>query len=186
MPDSLSPSCVVRVIEHLNLDEKAKLLGVNVPKGVSILPRHFLDSDDASKLVFEDSAQDVKVVLKRAGITLDNIVPKERVIPIQAQHDAQWIGPTLFVGALALSQNPNLISIALGVIANFVTDLFRGKLGTHNMTLDIAVEQKEKTEKKGDIEVSETTNCVLCHYSGPPESFVATVTQTIRDALKKV
>jgi len=44
-----------------------------------------------------------------------------------------------------MSQNPAAISVALSVLANYVTDLFKGTVGSKKVSLDIYV---EKTDKK--------------------------------------
>ena len=53
-----------------------------------------------------------------------------------------------------LSETPALVSIALGVIANYVTDLFKGVPGKHTARLHVVVEQKDG-------------GCVQLTYNGP-------------------
>ena len=36
----------------------------------------------------------------------------------------EWIGPTLFLSAVLLSEKPEIIAIALNVIANYLTTVF--------------------------------------------------------------
>lgn len=43
------------------------------------------------------------------------------------QRSGDWFGPLLLISSLALSQNPELIAITCSVIANYVTDFFKGK-----------------------------------------------------------
>ena len=44
------------------------------------------------------------------------------------------------ISALFLSQNPNAISVAIGVISNYLTDWFKGTVGDKRVRLDIVVE----------------------------------------------
>lgn len=44
-----------------------------------------------------------------------------------AQRSGEWFGPVIFVSSLALTNNPELIAIMCGVIANYITDIFKGK-----------------------------------------------------------
>lgn len=43
------------------------------------------------------------------------------------QRSAEWFGPTILVTTAALTQNPELISITLSVLANYLTDYFKGR-----------------------------------------------------------
>ena len=64
---------------------------------------------------------------------------------------AEWVLPTLFFSALLLSENPAIVSISLGVIANFLTDRIKQIGGQQTGKLDIIIEikkNKSKTYKK--------------------------------------
>jgi hypothetical protein len=154
-----TPGVSIKVVS--SIEECAKKLGLNVPDGVCFLPRGFFSADAASELVHESTTQDVGVILRTAGITLEKIAPDGVTIPFQAQHDANWLGPTIFFGVAAWSQNPGLVSLALSVIANYVTDFFKGKLGKPEMSLSIVIEQGDK---KGSVRIT---------YDGPVEGFKA-------------
>jgi hypothetical protein len=78
-------------------------------------------------------------------------------LPLVAEAAFEWIGPTIFVSAMLLSQNPNLVAIALNVISNYLTDWFRGVVKeTRKVKLNVIVETKDGDYKK-------------LEYEGPPE-----------------
>lgn len=65
------------------------------------------------------------------------------------QRSGDWFGPLLFISSSALLQNPELISITCGVIANYVTDFFKG---TDKPNVRLKVIHKEtKTSKLTEI-----------------------------------
>ena len=65
------------------------------------------------------------------------------------QRSGDWFAPILFVSSVAMTQNPELIAIALSVIANYVTDFFKGK---DSPTIRLKVIHKEtKTSKVTEI-----------------------------------
>lgn len=41
------------------------------------------------------------------------------------QRSGDWFGPTLLISTAAILQNPELISILCGVVANYITDFFK-------------------------------------------------------------
>ena len=61
----------------------------------------------------------------------------------------------------ALCQNPNILSVALSVIANYVTDLFKGLPQPARMKLSVVVETK--TTK------TTTTVTKKIDFDGPPD-----------------
>lgn len=65
------------------------------------------------------------------------------------QRSGDWYGPLLFISSLALTQNPELVSITCGVIANYVTDFFKS---TDKPNIRLKVIYKEtKTSKLTEI-----------------------------------
>jgi len=60
------------------------------------------------------------------------------------QRSAEWFGPTLLITTAALTQNTELISIALSVISNYLTEYFKGRKEP-NIKISF-ITQKSKTQ----------------------------------------
>jgi hypothetical protein len=71
------------------------------------------------------------------------------------QYSFEWFGPTLFVSAGLLSQDPNVLSVTLGVITNYLYDLFKGNKEDRT-SLDVILEQADGS-------------CKQIHYRGPAD-----------------
>lgn len=65
------------------------------------------------------------------------------------QRSGDWFGPLLFISSSALLQNPELVSIMCGVIANYVTDFFKGS-DKPNIRLKV-IHKETKTSKLTEI-----------------------------------
>ena len=65
------------------------------------------------------------------------------------QRSGDWFGPLLFISSSALLQNPELVSIMCGVIANYVTDFFKGSYKP-NIRLKV-IHKETKTSKLTEI-----------------------------------
>lgn len=65
------------------------------------------------------------------------------------QRSGDWFGPLLFFSSSALSQNPELIAVTCGVIANYVTDFFKSK-DKPNVRLKV-IHKETKTSKLTEI-----------------------------------
>ena len=61
---------------------------------------------------------------------------------ILEQRSIEWFGPTLLFRTAALVQNPELVSIALNVLSNYISDYFKGHKEP-NVKLNIVVQKSE-------------------------------------------
>ena len=82
------------------------------------------------------------------------------------------LGPVLFVSYAILSENPHILSVALSVIANYVTDLFKGSPEPARAKLSVVIEtQTTKTTK---------TTTKKIDFDGPPDK-IPEITAFIKD-----
>lgn len=65
------------------------------------------------------------------------------------QRSGDWFGPILLITSTAIAHNPELISITCGVIANYITDFFRGNKDT-KIRLKI-IHKETKTSRLTEI-----------------------------------
>ncbi|WP_163120952.1 hypothetical protein [Acinetobacter portensis] len=85
------------------------------------------------------------------------------------QRSIEWFGPTLLFTTAALAQNPELVSIALNVLSNYISDYFKGHKEP-NVKLNIIV-QKSKTEYSNFM------------YEGPKDGLIEI--EKVIESLKK-
>ena len=116
----------IEITDYLDVGQRASELGLKAPEGLCILPRRFGSAKDVAELVHESSALDLKTLFREADLPVTVYQPDGTKIPYLQENDIVWVGPVLFVSYAALSENPHILSVALSVIANYVTDLFKG------------------------------------------------------------
>jgi hypothetical protein len=159
-----SPRCLsmpIEITDYLDVGRRASDLGVKTPEGLCILPRHFASAKNVAELVHESSALDLKVLFREAGLPVTVYQPDGAKIPYLQENDITWVGPIVFFSAAAISQNPNIVSVALSVIANYVTDLFKGSPEPGRAKLSVVVETH--TTK------TTTTLTKKIDFDGPPD-----------------
>ena len=76
------------------------------------------------------------------------------------QRSSEWFAPLFLITSTALTHNPQLISILCGVVANYLTDFFKGQ-SMPQVRLDIMYEETETSKKtkisyQGDIDGLDT------------------------------
>jgi hypothetical protein len=93
------------------------------------------------------------------------------------QRSVEWFGPAIFVSSLFASQNPHAVSVALSMLANYLTTLFSGRSDA-SANLDIYVRQdragtitkiKYNGAVSGIVGVKDTVDRVLNGQSSSDE-----------------
>lgn len=154
--------------EYVDVESHATDLGCNVPTAWAILPRNFSEASSRDELINESSASTVRTLLRQSELSETPLEQDGERFPQVQENAFTWIGPILFFAAAELSRNPEMVSVACGVIGNYLTDFFRGKPGEQRVQLDIVVEQ------------TRTKRTVKLHYDRTPEG-LAEIPQTISD-----
>jgi len=148
---------LLKISDYLDVKKRAQEIGCNVPETLALIPRNFESARSKEDLVHESSALTVRKLWQQNNIIETPIEKPGEKLPLVAEAAFEWIGPTIFVSAMLLSQNPNLVAIALNVISNYLTDWFRGVVKeTRKVKLNVIVETKDGDYKK-------------LEYEGPPE-----------------
>jgi len=160
----------IEVSDYPDVQERARFLGCQVPTEIAILPTNFVNATERRELTHASSAMTVRALLKEAGVKETRIEPEDVKFPSEHKKAADWIGPTIFFSAVLLSQNPQVIEVALGIVSNYLTDLFRGTLQSAKSTLDVVVKSPKGYKRihyegshKGLAEVRETVREVIKH-----------------------
>ena len=151
----------IDITDYLDVGQRASDLGLKAPEGACILPRGFARAKDAREPVHESSALDLKTLFREADLPITTYQPDGAKIPYLQENDITWVGPALFFSAAAISQNPHIVSVALSVIANYVTDLFKGLPQPARVKLSVVVETY--TTK------TTTTVTKKIDFDGPPD-----------------
>jgi hypothetical protein len=162
----------IEITDYVDVEQRSSDLGIKAPQGVCILPRRFEHAKAVSDLCHESSALDVKTLCRQANVPITIYQPDGPQIPYLQENDNTWIGPVLFVSAGVMSQNPHILNVALGVIGNYVTDLFKGSPQPARAKLSVVIETTAtkattKTTKKID-------------FDGPPDK-ITEINNLIKD-----
>jgi hypothetical protein len=145
------------VKDYLDVKKQAAKLGHTIPDGIVLLPSSFEVAQSRNDLVYAAGTDTVRKLLVQAGVPVAELEQDGQDYPRTVQHALEWIGPVILISAAAVSQNPEIVSITLGVISNYLTDWFRGEpKENRSASLTIVKETKDGDYKRVD-------------YSGPAE-----------------
>ena len=117
---------MIQLSDYVDIKKRAGELGCNIPLSLALLPRNFETAKSKDELVHESTTSTIRILWRQNDI-VETKLEKEGEKLLYAQEKAfEWIAPTIFISAALLGQNPHIISVALGVISNYLTEWFRG------------------------------------------------------------
>lgn len=88
----------------------------------TIMPDNY--QSDNEEPHYSPNAIAIKKIAKLAGIEIETFSTIETVYEKRSN---EWFGPVILITSGMYSQNPELISISCGLIANYLTTIFKGK-----------------------------------------------------------
>ena len=144
------------VSDSFDVRDKLNQLGYTLPESLVLLPERIGTAMSANDVHQLSESGTMRVLMRQAGVPLGDVFDKSQRPPYIQNNDVSWIAPTIFVAAGVLSDNPNLMSVAYGVLTNYLTDFFKGKQG-------------ENTIVKASVIVETTTERTFkeISYEGP-------------------
>ena len=146
----------VEISTYIDVKKRIADLGLNEPDSLAVLPRNFDAATSKDELLHESSTATVRSLWRQNGIEETPLENVEDNIPYIQENAADWIGPTILVPALLLTQDPYSVTVALNVISNYLTDFLKGIPGVHTARLTLIKETEEGTYReinyKGPVE----------------------------------
>jgi hypothetical protein len=117
------------ITNFVSVRQRAADLGCSAPQTMTILPSNFAAAPTAADFLRASEAATVRTLFRINSIPVEELLAAGDFPNYVEHNDFEWVVPTLFIPAALLSQNPELVSLALGVLANYITDFLRGRPG---------------------------------------------------------
>lgn len=160
----------VEVSNFIDVRERLDRLGCRKPDNFAVLPLNFETAGSIGDFRVASESATIKTLLRSEDVAYDEIVADEDRPPYIQNNAFEWMVPVIFIPAALMSENPNAVSVALSVIANYATDFMKGVVGDKHTKFEAVVELPDGTCKK-------------VTYSGPPEGLgeVASIIKEVSD-----
>lgn len=149
----------IEVREHVSIAVKLENFGVPAPSGFAILPHNLATATSKRDLRQHVESDTVRTLLLGNNIPHAEIFDEDDQPAYLQQYGFEWYGPTLFISAGILLQNPDVLSVTLGLITNYLYDLFKGSK-SGSASLNVVFQDADGT-------------CKEVRYNGPPEGLSA-------------
>jgi hypothetical protein len=146
---------IIQPFDFINVQEKAKALGCNVPTGLALLPYNFENAKSKDELRHEQTVRTVRTLFNLARIKETKLELEGETYPERPfQYYMEWRGPIIFTSLAALDEDPFIFNKVMEPIRSYLRSTFLSKPEGSNAILDAVVEQQNKVYKR-------------LHYEGP-------------------
>ncbi len=114
----------VSVKETTSFADFIERMSITVPPNeILIIPDNYEELKSPNDAIFAGPSITVKKLLTSKGLKI-NLVDMKTETWTADKRGADWFGPTLFISSLLLSENKEAVSVALGVISNYISSAF--------------------------------------------------------------
>lgn len=149
----------IEVRDHVSISVKLNSFDVAAPNGLAVLPHNLETATSKGDLRQHVESDTVRTLLLANNIPHVEVFEEHDQPPYLQQYGLEWFGPTLFISAGVILQNPNVLSVTLGLITNYLYDLFKGSKGG-SASLNVIFQNADGA-------------CKEVRYNGPPEGLSA-------------
>lgn len=136
-------------IEYEDLENVEDILQLNGAhlSSICVLPDNYSTTKNSDEYLYSSSLETVRKLAKQNDLPL-TIIGKNEDYELVENRAVEWFVPVLFISSLYYSQNPEAVTIALNMLANYLTKLFKTKSDTDvNLKVILQDEETKKTKK---------------------------------------
>jgi hypothetical protein len=138
----------ITISDYADVRLRSVELGLNIPAGIALLPRNFVEAASQQDLIHEDHTSTVRSLWRQANVPETRLEDDNNRLPqITEKGLSEWVAPTIYVAASMMSQNEALVNLALNVVGNYISEILQA-LPTRQVRLTV-VEEIDKG--KGDF-----------------------------------
>lgn len=125
------------ITEYVNVEERVKILGCNMPSGVTVLPKNFHSASSRNDFIYGSLDLELRDNFRNNGLQGSSLEENENqpvLVELKESAIPEWIPPIVFVAS------PLLLDLLLNILSNFIYDklktIFAGKPNPPN-TIDL-------------------------------------------------
>lgn len=135
--------------------EKLQRLGAASLNEISVVPDNIAVVSSVLELVQSSESDTVRSILNQHRIPHQDIFQDDDGVVYHQNYSDDWFGPSILIPVAALIQNPNVVSVVLGLITNYLYDIFkrgRGQTVKLNIIKETAAGEFRRISYDGPVE----------------------------------
>ena len=126
--------------EYICVADRAAELGCHVPTGLAIMPKNFDTAATRQEFIVRGEGSTIRTLFRSKKLPLEDFLPSGERPRFVHNKSHDWAA-FIFVSAALLANDPSAVTVALGIISNYLTDIFKGT-PDKKIKLDVAVERR--------------------------------------------
>ena len=135
-----------KIEEYNHLAKEFKRLDLDISSSIIFLPENLEEAKSKEDFIFSDSISDIEKIFRENNVSFSQLGGYSNLYRVRK--NADWWGPALYFGASMLSENSTVVSIALNVLSNYLTDFFKGSFSEKKVKIEIYVEERKDVKFK--------------------------------------
>ena len=132
--------------DYATLSDELQRLKLNTPEQLSFFPENLSDAKSSADLIYTDSIHDFQKIFRLNSLSIPQLA--DTPAQFRTRKSADFFAPGLFVTGLMISNNPNLVSVALNIISTYITDIFKGTAGEKKVKFEVITDDADGNFKK--------------------------------------
>ena len=160
----------IEISDYVSVTEKLNTFGFSLPQGLSILPSNLATAESVEELRQHVESDTVRTLFKQHNVSYVEIFDEDSHPLYLEQYGSEWFGPTLLIPVALLTDNPDVLTVILGLITNYLYDLFRGS-NADKANLDVVLQKSDGS-------------CNRVHYTGSVDGLDA-VDKVVKELMSK-
>lgn len=101
-------------------------LGAPAPTEISVVPGNISFANSKQELTQSSESDTIRTLFTQNQIPHKDLFDDEGEIEYVQNYSDDWFGPCILIPIAALIQNPNITSVVLGLVTNYLYDAFKG------------------------------------------------------------
>lgn len=141
------------------VEARAVELGSRLPEGLVFLPTNFANAAAGDELRFLSEASTIAKILRGSGVSITRLSGRDHHEAFIHNRNQDWALPMIYIGSELLKQSPDMVTLALSALQDYVLEKFKGLTSSQTITAEVVIEDRRRKQTK------------RISYEGPPDGF---------------
>lgn len=142
-------------VEEYTIEDNLRRLDVKLPSQLSFLPENIETAKKKDDLIFTESMVELNKYFNANHLKLEVLGGDTELY--RSRKNADIYLPAIFFSLSVISEYPDLVSVSLNILSNFIYDNLKGTIGKKTAHVEFHIESREKgkvkkIDYKGDVE----------------------------------
>jgi len=133
-------------IEDISIEDTLGRFRLGTPAKLAVLPENIIEASNVDEFIFTETLVDLNKLFKINEVDFEIFGQDTEMY--RSRKSADLYLPAFFVSLSAIAQNPNVISVVLNLLSNYIYDALKGSIVRKTATVEIYIETNKNGKAK--------------------------------------